>query len=587
MKKNKLVTALALSMSLTLISCSNEEEKNTQATKTVTQVSHSASSGIMNYIPADTPLLVVWAQDKNHPIPENLKNKMENVYSSLGKIFKQAFVEGYNKQSNETNPDHDPEEINALIEKWFSDEGMDKLGLSMDENEMALYLVDLFPVVRFTLGKSHAMPEVLDELMTKVNEDKPGTATKQELDGHLVYKLGDKEYQVVISLSGNNIAATITPTNKSDSLTPKLLGFELPSKNIKQSAQFNDTVSKYNYIGNNVTWVNIREIADYFVNPGQHKSDMLDMLKIQDNMLSADCKTEILGLIDKAPRIVGGSTKFGEHEMASHMMWEMDANVGTQLSTLTGRIPTVAGTPELSYGFSFDIAAAKNVAMEFVTNIQNEPFKCEYMFALNEKVSQISEQLNQPLPPFVGNFKGMNVIIDKLDLDLSQTEPDKMIKDLKGSVLLAVDNPEALKGMAEMMMPELQKLGLVSGGDAVNISELVPVKGTMIPINLDHLFMAMGDETIGIALGEGTNMNLKSNVSGTSEKSLFSFGVTAAIYKNIFNSMGELTKNLPEAQSKQMELQKAMMSDMLWWEYEKVSINFTEGGMEILADIDY
>ena len=57
--------------------------------------------------------------------------------------------------------------------------------------------------------------------------------------------------------------------------------------------------------------------------------------------------------------------------------------------------------------------------------------------------------------------------------------------------------------------------------------------------------------------------------------------------KNIFNSMGELTKNLPEAQSKQMELQKAMMSDMLWWEYEKVSINFTEGGMEILADIDY
>jgi hypothetical protein len=367
----------------------------------------------------------------------------------------------------------------------------------------------------------------------------------------------------------------------------KLLGFELPSKNIKQSAVYNDTISKYNYLGNYVTWINFREIADYIVNPTMHKSDMIDMLKIQDNMLSPDCKTEILGLIDKAPRIVAGSTSYTETEMKSSGMWEMDSHVASLLSTVTGRIPTVKGNPELSYGFSFDLAAAKKVAQEFVTNVQNEPFKCEYMFDLNEQINQVSEQLNQPLPPFVGNFKGLSIIIDKLDLDLTQSEPEKMIKDLKGSMLLALDNPEAIKGMAEMMMPELQKLGLVSGGDAVNISELIPVKGSMIPINLDHLFMAMGDETVGVALGEGTNIDLKTNVSGSSESKLFSFGVTAKIYKDIFNSMGEISKNLPEDQKNQMDLQKAMMNDMLWWEYEKVSINFTEQGLEFLADIFY
>jgi hypothetical protein len=162
-----------------------------------------------------------------------------------------------------------------------------------------------------------------------------------------------------------------------------------------------------------------------------------------------------------------------------------------------------------------------------------------------------------------------------------------MIKDVKGSLLLAIDNPEAIKGMAEMMMPELQKLGLVTGGDAINISELIPVKGSMIPINLDHLFVAMGDETVGVSLGEGTNISLKTNVAGDSEQRLFSFGVTAKIYGDIFNSMGELSKNLPDDQRKQMELQKSLMNDMLWWDYEKVSMDFTEDGLEFLADILY
>jgi len=590
MKKNKLITAMALTMSLTLTSCSDDENKNAQQVTTpntntsqvVQQV--QGQSDIMSYIPAETPLLVLYAQDPNNPMPQKLVDNMGKVYSSVGDIIKMSISESMNKYS-EDDPKHG--EMSAFIDKWLSDEGIAKLGLSMEENEFAMYTIDLFPVARLTLAKSHKMGEVLDELMAKSNEDKAGTAVKKDVNGTTVYQFGDKEVQVLISLNGNSVAASFSPTREVDNLMPKLLGFEKPSKNIAQSSQYNDTISKYNYLGNSVYWLNLRQLADYFVNPSNHDTAMLDVMKIQDNMLSADCKTEILGMIDKFPRLVGGTTVLNNDNMNSHMILELTDGIGSKMATMHGRIPKTNSADSVTYGFSFDIAAAKNVALEFATNIETEPFKCELMANMNAQASQIKTQLSQPLPPFVGNFKGINLVIDELDLDMSKSEPNEMIKSLKGKVLLAVDNPEALQGMAMMAMPDLQKLGLKVGGGAINVSEMIPVKGTQIPINMDHVFVAMGTETIGVSLGEGTDPSLTQDVSSEADSHLLSLKITADLYKNIFASIGAVADNLPEEAKKQLQLQQTVMKDMLWWKNESINIDFTDRGFEIGVDIEY
>ena len=286
--------------------------------------------------------------------------------------------------------------------------------------------------------------------------------------------------------------------------------------------------------------------------------------------------------------MVGGTTVFEEHLMDSHMIIEMADGLGGKLSTMTGRIPTANGNPGIAYGFSFDIAAAKTLAQEFVTNIELQPFKCEMMAEMNEKAAAFKAQLDQPLPPFVGNFKGVNIIIDELDLDMSKQDPNEMIENLKAKVLLAVDNPEALQGMAEMMLPDLQKLGIKAGANAANISELIPMVGSQIPVNLDHVFVAMGSETIGLSLGEGTDTELTQVVSGGSSSDLFNFKIKAELYRNIFSSISEISsKMIPHEAQKQLSMQKLMMDDMLWWETETASIDFTDRGFEIQMDIIY
>lgn len=592
MKRNKLISAMVLSMSLSLISCGDKDTDVSQKSEAMTATQSSSSSintmsGIMEYIPADTPILATYVQDPKHPIPENLKKKAEKMYESIGDVMKMAMQENMKKYA-EKSGQNGANKGSEFIDKWLSEDGLKKIGLSLDEMEFALYAVDYFPVLRMTLADSHSIEELFDELMGQANETDANAVVKKDVNGHTTYLFGDKEVKVMVSVKGNSIVGSFAPAREVEQLMPQLLGFNKPSKNIAQSNHYHDTVNKYNYLSNMLYWINFRELADVFVNPDQYQTPLMDLLEVRDNIFSADCKTEILQIVDKFPRMVGGYTLMQEHAINSHMAIELADGLGSKLSTMTGRIPSSTATDAaISYGFSFDIEAAKKLALEFVTQIEMAPYKCEYMANLNMQAQTFKSKLEQPLPPFVGNFKGANVIVNEMDLDLTQKDPSEMVKNLKAKVLLAVDNPEALKGMAEMMMPEIQKLGLKTGEKAVNVSNLIPISGSQIPVNLDHVFLAMGGDTLGASLGEGTDVELTKDVSAESLNELFNITISAEIYKTLFSGLSGLSKNLGDEVQQQIDIQKNMMTEMLWWESETASMNFTDRGFEVKMNIVY
>ncbi len=592
MKQTKLLTALLVAMTGTLISCDDAKDSTTsinekkQKTSVIAPVPKAQHSQIVDFIPNDTPLLVLYSKDSNYPLPQNFINKMNKVYSSLGEVFKSYYLEAYKDYSKRANPDYKDDELNEFADKWFNQDGFEKIGFSIEKGEFALYAIDLFPVMRMTLAKNNKMSELLDDLMKKANKDKTSVEKKQ-LNGKTVYKMGDKEAQLIIGLNGQEFVISIAPTRDADALTPKLLGFNKPQVNVTNSSQYKSILNKYDLMGNSLFWLNIKQVADYFINPAQHDSKMLDILQVQDNLLSADCKSEIFSMIDKMPRIVGGNRKFDEHQLDYTMIFEMPSTLGSQLSTLSGRIPATDGTEALSYGISFDIVAAQKLARQFVTEIETNPYKCEYFHSLNQQTATVKAKLDTPLPPFVSNFKGFNVVVDALKLDFSKDEPSEMVDTLKAKLLLAVNSPESLLGMASMMMPDVQKLGIKKGGKAINISELIPVKGTMMPINLDHVFVAIGDETIGLSLGEGSDLALTQSVAKDSNDTLLTFNVSAELYKNLFEGMQKVAGELTDDKSNQLKMQKLMMTDMIWWEKESGSIDFTNNGLEINLDINY
>ncbi len=589
MKKSKLLAALALSLSLTLTSCSDDEktsqnsatEKTTVAAPITKQVE---TSDLLSYIPAQTPVLFSYVHDGKHPLPQNFKNKMDDMYAALGEMIDTIYLDAIKKSA----PADKAKEIDEFANKWLNAKGLEKMGFNIDEFEMAFYAVDLFPVLRLNLAKNNDMQAFVDELMAKANESKPDTATKNQDGKRTIYQFGDKEAKILVSLEGQKMVVSFSPTREVDKLMPKLLGFTKPSKSLTQGSQYKQTLAKYNYIPTGLYWIDMRQLADYFVNPNNHPTPMLDLLQVEDGKLSADCKTEILQMFDKMPRLVGGTTLFDEHVMDSHLILELTGGLGDKLSGMTGRIPSSPGAHELTYGFSFDIVGAKKIAMDFVNSVEASPYKCEFFSGINEKVATIKAKINQPLPPFVSNFKGVNIVINEVQLDMSQTEPKDIVKKLDAQLLLAVDSPQSLLGMAQSMMPELQKMGLEVGGKAVNVSKLIPVSGKQIPINLDNVFMAIGQETIGISLGLGSDKALTQTVASQSDKSIFNFDASATMFKNIYASMATFTGKYMSAEEKAtMEKQNAISQKMLWWTRQVGDLTFTDRGLEINANIEY
>ncbi len=192
-------------------------------------------------------------------------------------------------------------------------------------------------------------------------------------------------------------------------------------------------------------------------------------MQIEDNMLSPACKTEITAMIAKAPRMVGGSKKLTNDTINGSFVWEMDSALAADFATLAGRIPQGNPDATMAMGMSFDLASAKNLASKYIDQIINQPYACELLVQVNQQATELQAKLSQPLPPFVGNFKGFNFSLDELKLNMEAAKADNpnpkdMIESLKAQVYLAVDETEALLGMAQMMVPQLQGMEIKTDG---------------------------------------------------------------------------------------------------------------------------
>ena len=97
----------------------------------------------------------------------------------------------------------------------------------------------------------------------------------------------------------------------------------------------------------------------------------------------------------------------------------------------------------------------------------------------------------------------------------------------------------------------------------------------------------MGQEIVGVSIGENTDVTLTKAASADATSNLLEVSVTADLYKNIFTGLSEVTSNLPPEAQKQIKMQQSMMTDMLWWQKESATIDFTDRGFEVNVDVDY
>ena len=598
--------------SMLLLACSSDDDK--QANQQAAQpqqpdsvaVTSSAEHEIMKYIPADTPLLVLSGlsdmPERYVDITNEYMNNMGKYFQSIAEDYFEAMKTIQEKYAEAAEGDEDQvtaennamrENMQAFYETWLKDDPLKNMGFQIGETQLAMYTVDLLPVLRMKLASGHKINEMIEDAKTRFNAQSRLETIGDYQVNHFDI---DKTASFVVALSGaEELVAFVVPNVLEEQLKPQLLGTQLPAKSMLQDQSvLNDVKSKHGYILDEGFYLDLEQIGSYFIYPEKHDLKMIDFMQIEDDMLSQNCKTEMTAMIAKSPRIVAGVKEFNNEKIVSSFVWELAPELTADLASMTGRIPQTSPDAAFAFGFSFDLLKGRDVLNKYVKAVMDDPFKCELMAEANETLAGVQAQLNQPLPPFIGNFKGANFALDDFQFDESKVDelmsnPKELLEGLKMHVLFAVDQTQSLVGMAQMMVPQLQGLEVKTDGTAINLAEYIPVSGSDIPFDASTMYMAMSGNTIGLSMGYTEGDMLSDMVKGENDDALLSFSANGQAYKNLIEKVFLLAEkaDLPDEMKQELAMQKALTKDGIWWISQKGDFNFENQGFTVNVDISY
>lgn len=576
-------------MATALVACSDDTAKNPE--NAVTQVETvTTQADILNYIPSDSPLLVL-SGINNSQYPKRYIETMDNYMGHMSEYMKTMIDEGIETAIKKDGADQVAveEKVKPFIEKWFDNGDLSKLGFKLMETQLAMYTVDLFPVMRIKLSSDNQ----LEALFTEAQNEFEIPFTTIQVDGMKVRELPADQATVFIGLDNDYLVISLAPTPIKDQMLNALMGLEKPQTSLAQDhSVINQVKSKYGFKLDDMMVVDMAAAADYFINPSQHKSAMLNFMQIEDNMLSAECKTEFTELVGNMPRMIAGSKGITDSSFNTQFIIETDAEIGNDLATIAGRVPAGNTQSAFAFGMSFDLLAAKEVATKYVERLVSNPYQCEHLVQLNQNAAQMQAQLNQPIPPFVGNFKGFNFSMDDLKLNPSAVDsgqPDKIVESFKAQVMLAVDEAQGMLGMAQMMVPQLAEVKLNTDGSLVHLGDKLPISGKDIPFDAEFFYGALTDDTVGLSIGHEDGGGLSELVKSEGDNKLMTFSASGEGYKRIMEQVFAMAEmpGMPEDIKKELMMQKDMTLNMIYWKDAKGSMNFTDKGLVIDSDMTY
>ena len=601
---------MILIMTMSLVACSDDPKE----TPVAAVVPAAEQPAMLSYIPANTPLLLVSGINPDQypaKYQKVMQSNMEGAAKYLEVFVKQAMEsadkkyaevaealaeeageEGGEVAAEPTEKDLMAKKAMAFMDKWLIQDNFSKVGLKAGETQIAMYMVDLFPVIRIKLSADNQM----DAMLADMQQEFEVPMTMTDVNGIKVREIAADKLTILMATDGEYLTVSGAPAVIKDQMVGQLIGAEKPARSLADDRSLMDQVKQaHGYTTDDLLVLDVQALADYFINPAKHDSALLNFMQVEDNMLSAVCKAELTAMIGKAPRMVAGNKSLTDDTIHGTFVWEMDAELSQDMAAMAGRIPHGNSEAAFTFGMSFDLMGAKDMALKYATAVANEPYACEHLAPMNQQATEMQAKLSQPIPPFVGNFKGFNISLDELKLNLANAnlanpDPNEMIESLKTQIFLAVDETEALMGMAQMMMPQLQGMDLKTDGSLITLADKVPmISGKDVPFDIANLYAAISADTIGMSLGHEGGGELSEKVQDSGKQALFSMSASAEGYKQLMEqifSMADMP-NLPESVKQELQMQKELTLSMLYWTHQDMSMGFTDQGFETDFVINY
>jgi hypothetical protein len=475
--------ALIIGTALLIAACSKEPDEATAVVAVKVN-----TNPLLAYVPADTAYVFAALEPAPKEITDVYVSRFQPVLDVMSKHIDQ-FRTDY--AAGEFQDNEMARFATALFDELggdLSSESLAKLGISMQAHH-AFYAMGVFPVIRLGLSDAQELRNVIARIETKMDFKLP----VKELNGTSYWRIAEDGMPagMYIAILDQQLAISAFPVSAEDGLLAAFLGQEMPANSLASSNALSTMNSKKGYTNYGSGFLDIQKLAEEMLNPDSATRTYLGPdISADFESFDAVCIAETKSMIAKAPRMTAGTTRLTANEIAMRYELEIESSLASGLVALVSDIPAATqGDYLLSASLAVQVGKLRNFVLEKVNALVASPFQCEMLQQLNQDAAELVTQLNIPMPPMINNLMGVRIRVD--DLDRTTVPP-------RGTGLLAihVDKPEMFIGMASMMVPGFDALDIANQTDPVRIpADMMPMEG------LD-VFALMGDNAIGVAIGE-------------------------------------------------------------------------------------
>ncbi len=550
------------------------------------------SADLLKYIPADTPYVFA----STEPLPSKLADKVEPTVDEILRSYQgilryviaeqAAKIAAANDGTEEGTEEgaENAERFSRVAEEFLSLmslEGIRGAGIARD-TAFALYGNGLLPVLRLELSNS----KLFDSAIERIEKESGDPMLVGEVKGEAYKYIDAEEFKFIVATMDDQAVITAVPSSFDESQIAQVLGVTTPGKNLKKSKTLRAIGKEYGFSEYLIGFVDNERIAAILTGNGTDFDKELSAAfgKEAAEATSKVCSAEIMDMAGIAPRIVLGYTELTPEQLKSEMIVELRSDIAAGLTTIPAAVPGLGIDPGgfLSFGFGFDLLALRSFYEGRLDAMEADPYECGDLAMLQSGVAKGREALNQPLPPVVYSFKGFVANID--DIECANVACDSPPKSIDASLLLAVENVEALLMMAAMMDPQIAALNLVPDGKPVraDFAQLADIA--------EDAFAAMSDNAVSISVGADAESNAAELlVADASEPAPFmSMSMDSArYYSMVADAMSGAPPADEEGEPMPEEIRVAMRDVMVlsgsMYERMSVDVQFTERGVEIGA----
>lgn len=499
------LAAIGAAVLMTMTACGKSEDA---VEDTVAIAASETGNSLFAYVPVDTPYLVGNLQPPSNEVIDTFLQRFQPVLDSVQVEVHKArqAIEATGDDGTQNPPLQTSDEMGVQLMHAVLTEmdgklnrpGLESMGFDL-QSDKVIYGMGAFPVIRLGLSDAAALRATILRVLGNAGISAP----ELNHQGVSYWRISDEHNEqeplgLYVAILEDHLALGVFPSISEAEMLPAFLGVELP-KESDAAFRLAELNAKHGYTAYGSGILDLDKLLDEFITPESTLARTLAASgEFDPASMSPECTAEIRGIVSNTPRMTMGVTELTTAAVAVQYRIDTAVALAQELGELVAEIPAANPLSDriLEFSFGMRFGAVRDFLRTKAAAIMESPYRCEHLQQINQSATEAFTQLNQPMPPFVNNFRGLRLSLNEIMMT------DSIPENARGLAAVHVEQPEMFVGMAQMFLPDLSGLTLVPGEPPVQLPE------TMIPVPGVIAFAALSDNAIGLSLGEGEEAGL-------------------------------------------------------------------------------